>query len=60
MGHACLADFGLATIIPDLDPTAPVRKDYSIRWTAPEILGGEIGASKEADIYSFGMVVIEV
>lgn len=59
-GRARLADFGLAAIAPDLESTVPVPKCYSIRWTAPEVLSGEIGLSKEADIYSFGMVVTEV
>ncbi|KAF9642958.1 hypothetical protein BDM02DRAFT_3123988 [Thelephora ganbajun] len=56
----CLADFGLSTVTPDPEPVGHVRKCYSIRWAAPEILGGEAGASKEADVYAFGMVVIEV
>jgi len=55
-----LTDFGLATVTPDLEPTVPIDEGYSIRWTAPEVLGGEVGISKEADIYSLGMVVIEV
>ena len=59
-GRACLTDFGLSTITPDLKPAAPTHGYYSIRWTAPEILRGEVGVSKETDIYAFGMVVIEV
>jgi len=59
-GRACLTDFGLATITPDLEPAVSIHECYSIRWAAPEILRGEIGVSKETDIYSFGMVVIEV
>ena len=31
-----------------------------MRWAAPEILDRERRVSKESDVYSFGMVVIEV
>lgn len=43
-----------------MGPTAPIDEGYSVRWAAPEILRGEVGVSKEADIYSLGMVLIEV
>ncbi|KAF9643599.1 kinase-like protein [Thelephora ganbajun] len=59
-GRACLTDFDHATVTPDLESIEPVRERYSIRWTAPEILRGEACISKETDIYSFGMVVVEV
>lgn len=59
-GRARLTDLGLAIITPGLEPTLPVHMYYSTRWTAPEILRGETGISKESDMYSFGMVVIEV
>ena len=59
-GRACLADFGLSAITSDIKSTARVHKYYSVRWAAPEILRGNVGVSKETDIYSFGMVVIEV
>ncbi|KAF9643162.1 kinase-like protein [Thelephora ganbajun] len=58
--RACLTDFGLSTITPDLEPTEPARKYYLIRYAAPEILYGEASISKETDVYAFGMVVIEV
>ena len=31
-----------------------------MRWSAPEVLFGTTPASKQADIFSFGMVVVEV
>jgi len=31
-----------------------------VRWSAPEVLFGTTPASKQADIFSFGMVVVEV
>jgi hypothetical protein len=33
---------------------------HTARWTAPEILGEEGGVSKEADVFAFAMVMIEV
>ena len=32
----------------------------SVRWIAPEILDGRETHSKEGDVFSFGMVMIEV
>ena len=61
-GHARLTDFGLASVI---------RGEYSIyspqestattttTWAAPEILGGG-PATKEGDVFTFGMVTVEV
>ena len=56
-GHACITDFGL---IQDTLDAALKAEGQSTRWTAPEILK-EIGTpSTEADVFSFGMVMIEV
>jgi len=33
---------------------------YSTTWTAPEILEGAGTITREADVFAFGMVVIEV
>jgi len=39
----------------------PVQANgYSAAWTAPEILEGSGTISQEADVFAFGMVVIEV
>ena len=59
-GHARIADFGLATVARNADsmPTASQCGGFS-RWTAPEVLNGE-PPSKEMDIFSFAMVMIEV
>ena len=55
-GHARLTDFGLASINSALINRTEGR---TMRWTAPEVLkGGKI--TPEADIFSFGMIVIEV
>ena len=60
-GHACLADFGLASIVHGNDSIVPIDvPGYSARWTAPEILNGAEKSTREADVFSFGMVVMEV
>ena len=33
---------------------------YATAWAAPEILEGANAITKEADVFAFGMVVIEV
>ena len=54
-GHARITDFGLTTVTKNLDL---VRS--AALWTAPEILKENGTFSKEADIFSFAMVMIEV
>lgn len=59
-GHACLADFGLASIVHgNSSIVATEAHGYTARWTAPEILKGADKMTWEADVFSFGMVVIE-
>ena len=60
--HARITDFGLATVTQNLDSIRSPSEDqgHTARWTAPEILK-EVGTySKEADVFSFAMVMIEV
>ena len=61
-GHARVADFGLATVTQDLDSIQNGLDERSqcARWIAPEIFGGRETYSKEADVFSFAMVTIEV
>ena len=33
---------------------------YTARWAAPEVLGSGDRITQEADIFAFGMVVVEV
>ena len=59
-GHACIADFGLATVARNMDSMqSDSPHGHFSRWTAPEVLNGE-SYSKEADVFSFAMVMIEV
>ena len=54
-GHARVTDFGLAGVTQSLSH----QHIHTVRWTAPEVLK-EGPLSKEADIFSFAMVMIEV
>ena len=60
-GCALIADFGLAIVTktPDSILNIARQRGHTPRWTAPEILNDGI-YSKEADIFSFAMVMIEV
>ena len=58
-GNARIADFGLATVTQNQDSVRNTSCQHTPRWTAPEVSRG--GAyTKEADIFSFAMVMIEV
>ena len=61
-GRARITDFGLATVTQNLDSIRSATGDqgHTARWTAPEILNEEGVHSKEADVFSFAMVMIEV
>ena len=60
-GSARIADFGFTTVTHNLDSVRSLQcqRGFSPRWTAPEVLN-EGPYSKEADIFSFAMVMIEV
>jgi serine/threonine protein kinase len=61
-GHARIADFGLSTVTADADSVQGTsdNQGHTARWTAPEILDDQGTYSKEADVFSFAMVAIEV
>ena len=61
-GRARITDCGLAVVTRNLDSvrSAPDEHEHSTRWTAPEILANQGTSSKEADVFSFAMVMIEV
>ena len=71
--HACLADFGLVTIVGEtssVEGLSSQKPGGTIRWMAPEILHPDKYGyvkraqrklpSKSTDIYAFGMTVLEV
>ncbi|KAF9644868.1 kinase-like protein [Thelephora ganbajun] len=60
--HARITDFGLAAVTQNLDSMRSTSDDWGhiTRWTPPEILSEEGSYSKEADVFSFAMVMIEV
>ena len=61
-GRACLAGLGLLVMIPDelidVSPNSP-QWPSGTQWSAPEVLRGG-PPTKETDIYSFAMIMIEV
>ena len=61
-GNARITDFGLAMVTQDLDSLRCGSGECGdgARWMAPEILDNRGTFSKEADIFSFAMVTIEV
>ena len=61
-GRARITDCGLAMVTQNLDSirSAPDGHGHSTRWIAPEILDNRGTFSKEADVFSFAMVMIEV
>jgi len=60
--RARITDFGLAVVTQDLDLIrgASAESNHSVRWIAPEILSDQGTYSKEADVFSFAGVMIEV
>ena len=61
-GNARITDFGLATIARDSGSLTSTSNDQTqaYRWIAPEVLGAGGAVSKASDVFSLGMVVIEV
>ena len=61
-GLVRVTDFGLAVVTHDLDSIRNGLDEHGqcARWIAPEILDGQETYSKEADVFSFAMVTIEV
>jgi serine/threonine protein kinase len=62
-GHARITDYGLAKVTRKLSSAHSSagggQINHTVRWTAPEVLNDE-KYGKEADIYSFAMVMVEV
>jgi hypothetical protein len=58
-GHACITGLDLMVITSDLEPTYSTERP-AMQLAAPEVLNGGTAPSKEADMFSFAMVMIEV
>ena len=60
--HACLADFGLITILSDSTTSNSHTQGGIVRWMSPELFDPEIKncQTKYSDCYAFGMVIYEV
>ncbi|KAF8122546.1 kinase-like domain-containing protein [Boletus edulis] len=73
-GIACIADFGLSTLLTELgSPTfaTSFRARGTLRWTAPELLDLEVpengmeeesplAPTTQSDVYSFGGIVLQI
>ncbi|KAG1831048.1 kinase-like domain-containing protein [Suillus variegatus] len=65
-GRACLADFGLSTIILEFVGTSYFTSSIrgNVRWVAAELCevseDDELSLSTECDIYSFGSITLQV
>ena len=60
-GHARLTDFGFASVVRGMNSVLVTEVlGYSSRWAAPEVLKRGDKNTCEADVFAFGMVVIEV
>ena len=61
-GSARITDFGLAMVAQSLESMRKASDDCGncVRWIAPEILDDRGTYSKEADVFSFAMLTIEV
>ena len=57
-----ITDFGLAVVAQNQDSIRSLQDGHghTARWTAPEILNEQGTHSKEADVFSFAMVMVEV
>ena len=61
-GNPRITEFGLAMVARNLDSTQSTQnqRGHAARWAAPEVSKGGKTNSKEIDIFSFAMVMIEV
>ncbi|KAF8606347.1 kinase-like protein [Ceratobasidium sp. AG-I] len=61
-GIPLLTDFGNSTLqMSSLQFTSKsTDRCYTLRWTAPELLTEKGPANAEADIYAFGMTILEI
>eukprot|EP00243_Klebsormidium_subtile_P003623 TRINITY_DN1716_c0_g1_i1.p2 TRINITY_DN1716_c0_g1~~TRINITY_DN1716_c0_g1_i1.p2 ORF type:complete len:233 (-),score=33.80 TRINITY_DN1716_c0_g1_i1:360-1058(-) len=59
--EACIADFGLARLVEDLDAGTSTMVKGTVPYMAPEYLhGGPRYLSPKCDVYSFGLLLLEI
>jgi serine/threonine protein kinase len=61
-GNVCLTDFGLSTILAEVDDDSFKAPWGNLRWVAPELVMSDLKhmPTKAGDIYSFGCVMLQV
>lgn len=60
-GRARLTDFGFTSVVREVDSVFITHvQGFTPRWAAPEVLESGDKNTREADIFAFGMVMIEV
>ncbi|GLB35197.1 putative protein tyrosine kinase [Lyophyllum shimeji] len=63
-GGACICDFGMSKVIEEVtekSASVTLTASGSARWLAPELIEGVVTSpTKEADVYSFAMAVLEL
>lgn len=59
-GSACLCDFGLSKFLEDCGKGMTSSASINPRWFAPELLQQTAPASTCSDVWSFGMVCLEI
>ena len=61
-GNPRITDFGVAAIARNPHSLRSTLEEdgHTARWCAPEILRNGQAVSKESDLFSFGMVIVEV
>jgi hypothetical protein len=56
-----VTDFGFASVVRGLNSVLISEvQGYTARWAAPEVLRNGDRNTQEADIFAYGMVVVEV
>lgn len=59
-GTPMLADFGNASLGEStISFTGTLGNNFSLRWTAPEMLGESGSPTRAADVYALGMTILE-
>ena len=56
-----MTDFGFTSVVRGTNSVLVTEvQGYTARWAAPEVLRNGDKNTREADVFAFGMVVVEV